>query len=113
MPAVSRCRLLTIILFRFIVKQTLHTVEHLRYKSQINDTKSIKVYNMDLGQGIRVMLAKRQISQTKLAREVGVTRTYMSSLCNNDRVASLGLLERMASALNCGVWEILKEAENG
>lgn len=66
---------------------------------------------MDLGQGIRVMLAKRQISQTKLAKEVEVTRPYMSSLCNNERVPSFGLLERMSDALNCKVWELIKECE--
>ena len=66
---------------------------------------------MDLGQGIRVMLAKRQISQTKLAKEVEVTRPYMSSLCNNERVPSFGLLERMCDALDCKVWELIKECE--
>lgn len=66
---------------------------------------------MDLGQGIRVMLAKRNVSQTKLAKEVEVTRPYMSSLCNNERVPSFGLLERMSAALDCKVWELIKECE--
>lgn len=66
---------------------------------------------MDLGQGIRVMLAKRQISQTKLAKEVEVTRPYMSSLCNNERVPSFGLLEKISDALDCKLWELIKECE--
>lgn len=66
---------------------------------------------MDLGQGIRVMLAKRQISQTKLAKMVEVTRPYMSSLCNNERVPSFGLLERISESLGCKVWELIKEGE--
>jgi len=67
---------------------------------------------MDVGQGIRVMLAKRQVSQTKLSKEVGVTRPYMSSLCNNDRVPSFGLLERISDALDCELWELIKECKN-
>jgi DNA-binding Xre family transcriptional regulator len=66
---------------------------------------------MNLGQGIRVMLAKRQLSQTKLAMAVNVTRPYMSSLCNNERVPSFGLLESMCAALNCKVWELIRECE--
>jgi len=66
---------------------------------------------MDLGQGIRVMLAKRQVSQTKLANQVEVTRPYMSSLCNNKRVPSFGLLEKISDALDCQLWELIKECE--
>ncbi len=66
---------------------------------------------MDLGKGIRVMLAKRNISQTKLAKQVGVTRPYMSSLCNNERVPSFGLLEKISNALDCELWELIKECE--
>ena len=66
---------------------------------------------MDLGKGIRVMLAKKQLSQTKLATAVKVTRPYMSSLCNNERVPSFGLLERIGESLDCEVWELVKESE--
>tara|TARA_R110002012_G_scaffold314518_1_gene527354 strand:- start:348 stop:548 length:201 start_codon:yes stop_codon:yes gene_type:complete len=66
---------------------------------------------MNLGQGIRVMIAKRQISQAKLANMVDVTRPHMSSLCNNKRVPSFGLLERMCEALDCKLWELIKECE--
>lgn len=67
---------------------------------------------MDLGKGIRVMLAKRNISQTKLAKQVGVTRPYMSSLCNNERVPSFGLLETMSAELCCELWELMKECSD-
>ena len=66
---------------------------------------------MDLGKGIRVMLAKKQLSQTKLAAAVDVTRPYMSSLCNNERVPSFGLLEKISASLDCKVWELIKESE--
>ncbi len=66
---------------------------------------------MDLGKGIRVMLARNNLSQTKLAAAVKVTRPYMSSLCNNERVPSFGLLERIGESLDCKVWELVKESE--
>lgn len=67
---------------------------------------------MDLGLAIRVMIAKRKVSQTSLAKEVGVTRPYMSSLCNNDRIPSFGLLEKVSVALDCELWELIKEGGN-
>ena len=67
---------------------------------------------MDIGKAIRVMIAREKTSQTQLARKVSVTRPYMSSLCNNARVPSLGLLESISKSLNCCVWELIKEAEN-
>lgn len=66
---------------------------------------------MDLGMGIRVMLARQNISQTKLARRVEVTRPYMCSLCNNERVPSFGLLEKISAELHCELWELIKESK--
>ena len=66
---------------------------------------------MDIWQAIRVMLAKRQLSQAKLAAMVEVTRPYMCSLCNNERVPSFGLLERICEALECKVSELIAEGE--
>ena len=66
---------------------------------------------MDIAVSLKVMIAKRKVSQTKLAKEVEVTRTYMSSLCNGERVPSLGLLERISYALDCEVSELIKEGE--
>jgi DNA-binding Xre family transcriptional regulator len=65
---------------------------------------------MNLGRGIRVMLARRNISQTRLAREVGVSRPYMSSLCTNNKTPSFGLLESISLSLGCEMWEIIKES---
>jgi DNA-binding Xre family transcriptional regulator len=66
---------------------------------------------VDLGQAIRVMLAKRQVSQTTLAKEVDVTRPYMSSLCNNERVPSFRLLERISNSLDCKLSELIAGGE--
>ena len=67
---------------------------------------------MDLGVGIRVMIARQNTNQTQLAKAIGVTRPYMSSLCNNERTPSFGLLENISAFLNCKVWELIKESEN-
>jgi transcriptional regulator with XRE-family HTH domain len=66
---------------------------------------------MDLGLGIRLMLARKKMSQTKLAKAVSVTRPYMCSLCNNERVPSFGLLEEISKALDCELWELIKECK--
>lgn len=67
---------------------------------------------MDIGRGIRVMMAKQNTNQTQVAKTVGITRPYMSSLCNNGRTPSLGLLSEISKSLSCQVWELIKEAEN-
>lgn len=68
-------------------------------------------FTVDLGQGIRIMLAKRQVSQTTLSKEVGVTRPYVCSLCNNSKEPSFALLEKIAYALDCNVSEIIASGE--
>jgi transcriptional regulator with XRE-family HTH domain len=77
----------------------------------LNSHIFIREDKMDIGKAIRVYIAKLNISQTKLAKSVGVTRPYMSSLCNNERVPSFGLLESISKSLECRVWELIKEAE--
>lgn len=66
---------------------------------------------MDIGKAIRVFIAKKNISQSKLAKSVDVTRPYMSSLCNSERIPSFGLLHKIAKSLDCKVWELIREAE--
>ena len=66
---------------------------------------------MDTGKAIRVMIARNNTNQTQLSKKIEITRPYMSSLCNNERTPSLGMLEKISSALNCSVWELIKEAE--
>jgi len=66
---------------------------------------------MNLGEAILVMLARRRKSQTWLAKEVSVTRCYMSSLCNNNREPSWGLVNRISNALGCKLSELIREGE--
>lgn len=68
---------------------------------------------VDIGLGIRVMMGKKHLSQSKLAKAVGVTRPYMCHLCSldNDTVPSIGLLEKISDVLDCKLWELIKECE--
>lgn len=67
---------------------------------------------MDLGEAILVMLARRRKSQSWLANELSVTKGYMSSLCNNNREPSWGLVNRISSALDCKLSELIREGES-
>lgn len=70
--------------------------------------------NIDIGFGIRKMMGAKHISQSKLAKAVGVTRPYMCHLCSldNDTVPSLPLLEKISKELKCELWELIKECKN-
>lgn len=64
---------------------------------------------MNIGEGIRVMLARNSMSQSALAREVKVTRPYICSLCNNDKIPSTLLLKKISNVLGCKVSDLLIE----
>lgn len=68
---------------------------------------------MNLGKAIRVMIARASTSQNKLSKAVGVTRSYMSSLCSDTHPAipSLPLLEEMCHELDCKMSDLIKECE--
>lgn len=68
-------------------------------------------FNLDIAVSIRVWIAKRNTSQTKLAKKVGVTRPYMSSLCTGGKIPSTGLIERISKALDIEVSELIKAGE--
>lgn len=60
---------------------------------------------------IRVALAKRQISQSELARRIKATRPYVCSLCNGDRLPSFDMMMRIANCLDLKLWELIKGGE--
>lgn len=64
---------------------------------------------MSIGEAIRVMLARENKSQTWLANEVSVSRSYMSSLCNDNKNPSWNLINRISKAFDCELWELIKE----
>ena len=49
----------------------------------------------------------RKISQTSLAKKVGVSKQYISQLENNERSGSSKVLKSIASALNIDIDEII------
>lgn len=66
---------------------------------------------MDISISLNVMMARRKVSQKKLSEMVGVTSSYMSSLCNNKRIPSTGLLKKISEALECELSELIAEGE--
>jgi transcriptional regulator with XRE-family HTH domain len=66
---------------------------------------------MDIAQAFRVALAKKQISQSELARRVEATRPFICSICNGDRLPSMDMMIKCANALDMKVWEIIKGGE--
>jgi len=55
----------------------------------------------DIGHGIVVRRAVLRMTQTELARRIGVTRSYISMLENGERPLTEELLQRIAAALEC------------
>lgn len=65
----------------------------------------------DTAQALRVILAKNHRSQSWLARETGKDRTYISKLCNNERVPSFGLIDDICKVFDVPVSEFMKGGE--
>ena len=55
----------------------------------------------DIGHGIVVRRAVLRMTQTELARRIGVTRSYISMLENGERPLTDELLQKVAAALDC------------
>lgn len=55
---------------------------------------------IDFGTTIRKWRKKRDLKQDKLAQRLGVTSTYLSSLENNRKEPSIGLLNSICKELN-------------
>jgi len=60
-----------------------------------------------MGQYIKLARVNSGISQSKLADEVGVTKTYVSLLENDRKDASVDLLKKIAKLLNVPVFLLL------
>ena len=58
-----------------------------------------------LGQRIKVLRAKAQISQEELASRADLDRTYINSVENGKRNISIVNIEKIASALKCSIKE--------
>jgi transcriptional regulator with XRE-family HTH domain len=68
---------------------------------------------MDIGTAIRVARTRRGLTQRELALRLKVSITYLSLLERNRRDPSLGLLERLAIALEVPLPLLFLMAEEG
>lgn len=66
---------------------------------------------MDLSQSLRVALAKRHKNQTGLARELGVSNSYINSLCTGKRKMGCKTGEKMAEHLGFKFSEFVSFSE--
>jgi len=61
--------------------------------------------------GLQIQQRREEVStQDVFAREIGVTQAYLSQIENGQRVPSMETLSDIADALDCHVWEILRDA---
>lgn len=60
---------------------------------------------------MRRFRAQRKWSQERLADEAGLHRTYIGAVERLERNPSLASIEKIASALDVGVWELLYHHE--
>lgn len=72
-------------------------------------TKSNICYR--LGQTIKKLRTEKGISQEKLALQIGLDRTYYSSVENGRRNISLINIEKIANGLNISLSELFREIE--
>lgn len=66
---------------------------------------------MDIAKSIRVSLAASRKNQTWLAKELGVTKSYVSGLCSGAIGVSTDRLEQLAGVFGLKVSEFIKWGE--
>ena len=66
----------------------------------------------DIGHGIVVRRAVLRMTQTELARRIGVTRSYISMLENGERPLTEELRQKIAAALGCKPEFLLRQLES-
>ena len=66
----------------------------------------------DIGHGIVVRRAVLRMTQTELARRIGVTRSYISMLENGERPLTEELRQKIAAALDCKPEFLLRQLES-
>lgn len=65
-----------------------------------------------VGHRIKVRRIDLEITQIDLAQRLGVTQAYLSYLEKGQRQITLGLLEKIASALQCPMSELMPPEKN-
>lgn len=76
-----------------------------------NGTATAPKLRHGIAEEVRVLLARKRMSATKLAHELGWTQQYMSRRMVGDQAFDADDMERMAEALEVGVIDLLPRAE--
>ena len=65
------------------------------------------------GERLRELRIARNLTQTQLAQRCGSNRPFISNLERGVKVPSLTMILRLAEALPCSVYELVKIFESG
>lgn len=68
---------------------------------------------MDIGKTIKRRREKADVTRAALAPRAGMARQQLVRIESDLSSPTLRTLERVAAALGCTVWQLVKEAENG
>jgi len=60
---------------------------------------------------LRRLRHAKELSQDQLAHLAGIHRTYVGAVERSEKNISIDSMERLASALGCPVWELLRESK--
>ncbi len=66
---------------------------------------------MDLPKAIETLLEKRKKRKIWLAERVGVTRQYITAICNGSNTPNLEMIEKISKALGVKPSKLLEIAE--
>ena len=66
---------------------------------------------MSIAASLRMALAKKNKSQTWLAKEIEVTRPYVCNICNGNKKPSIETIERICKALEITKSDFFKYGE--
>ncbi len=68
-----------------------------------------KIVDMNLGLNLKTLRTSKSISQKELAKELGITPTYLSLIENGNKKPSLSLIEKFAQILEIPLALIFSE----
>lgn len=66
---------------------------------------------MNVGKSLKAAMAKRGLKQVDLARKLGVTKVYISTLASSDH-AGMGTVNKLANAFDMTVSDFIKLGED-
>ena len=71
------------------------------------------MYKEKFGKAVKFLRNRKQISQEKFALEIGMDRTYLSSVESGKRNISLENIEKISKGLGLSISELFKYIEEG